>query len=347
MTRTFTATPARRESVPLLVGLMGPSGSGKTYSALRLAKGIQSISGGDIYVIDTESSRAKHYAEEFTFKHVPFSPPFGSVDYLECIRWCVKDGARVIVVDSMSHEHAGEGGYLDFHGKEIERMAGNDYAKQERVKMAGWIKPSAARQKLINGLLQLNANFIFCFRAKEKTKPVKGGGIQELGWMPIAGEEFTFEQTLNCLLPPASKGVPQWTSEQVGERTMMKLPRQFEDLFRDGRALDEKHGVALAEWARGAKSNGGRPPADQPAAVKIEPAPEPAPAPASRKTAAEWCGEARGEVVACKNLKELNTWLNSNASKIDKLTRYEKGLAAELQDLISQHADSFNLLAAG
>ena len=32
--RTFSDQPAKRERVPLLVGLFGPSGSGKTMSAL-------------------------------------------------------------------------------------------------------------------------------------------------------------------------------------------------------------------------------------------------------------------------------------------------------------------------
>ena len=47
--RTFEAKPAIREAVPLLVGLTGASGCGKTFSALRLASGIQSVTGGDIY----------------------------------------------------------------------------------------------------------------------------------------------------------------------------------------------------------------------------------------------------------------------------------------------------------
>ena len=58
--RIFTDAPATREHVPLLIGLMGPSGVGKTYSALRLATGIQTVTGGDIFVIDTETNRAKH-----------------------------------------------------------------------------------------------------------------------------------------------------------------------------------------------------------------------------------------------------------------------------------------------
>ena len=46
--RIFTARPAVRESVPLLIGLTGPSGGGKTFSALRLATGIQTVTGGDV-----------------------------------------------------------------------------------------------------------------------------------------------------------------------------------------------------------------------------------------------------------------------------------------------------------
>jgi adenylylsulfate kinase-like enzyme len=68
--RKFTANDAKREHVPLLIGLTGPSGGGKTFSALRLATGIQQVTGGDIYFIDTESRRALHYADQFKFKHV-------------------------------------------------------------------------------------------------------------------------------------------------------------------------------------------------------------------------------------------------------------------------------------
>jgi ABC-type dipeptide/oligopeptide/nickel transport system ATPase subunit len=256
--RSFEAKEAVRESVPLLIGLMGPSGSGKTFSALRLATGIQTVTGGDIYFIDTEARRALHYADQFKFKHVQFDAPFGSVDYLAAIEQCVKQGAKVVVIDSMSHEHIGPGGYLLTQDAEVERMAGNDYAKRERVKMAGWIKPSALRQRMITGILQLNVNLIFCFRAKEKTKPKTGGGIQELGFMPIAGEELLFEMTVNCLLLPKSGGVPTWRSDQVGEKLMMKLPKQFESAFAEQKPLDEDTGRRLAEWAKGGAASSPR-----------------------------------------------------------------------------------------
>jgi hypothetical protein len=251
MQRVFVDKPAVRESVPLLIGLMGPSGAGKTFSALRLATGIQKITGGEIYGIDTESRRMLHYADQFKFRHIQFDAPFGSVDYLHAMQYCVEQGAKVIIIDSMTHEHSGPGGYLQTQDKEVDRMAGNDAAKRERVKMAAWIKPSAFRKEMITGLLQLNANFIFCFRAREKTKPVKGGGIVEMGYMPVAGDDLLFEMTVNMLLPPKSNGVPQWRSDMVGERLMMKLPEQFKDIFAESKSLDEEIGQKLALWAKG------------------------------------------------------------------------------------------------
>jgi hypothetical protein len=271
--RTFTDAPATREQVPLLIGLMGPSGGGKTFSALRLATGIQSVAGGQIYCVDTEARRALHYADQFTFRHIEFNAPFGSLDYLAAMRHCVDKGAKVIIVDSMSHEHSGTGGYLMTHESEVDRMAGNDMAKRERVKMAGWIKPSGLRQQMINGILQLNANFIFCFRAKEKTKPKKGGGIEELGFMPISGEEILFEMTVNCLLLPKAGGVPTWRSDQIGERMMMKLPKQFETVFAKEQPLDETIGAALATWAKGGPTISPRTPLVSHTAAVEEPAP--------------------------------------------------------------------------
>jgi hypothetical protein len=248
--RVFEAKSAVRESVPLLVGLMGPSGGGKTFSALRLATGIQKVTGGDIYAIDTEARRMLHYADRFKFKHVQFDAPFGSRDYLAAIQQCVTAGAGVVIIDSMSHEHEGVGGMLNFHDQELDRMAGDDFAKRERVKMLAWQKPKAARSAMINGILQLPANFIFCFRAKEKIKLV-GKAVVPQGFMPIAGEELVFEMTVNCLLLPHADGVPTWQSEQVGEKMMMKLPEQFRGIFKEQRPLDEDIGRQLAEWARG------------------------------------------------------------------------------------------------
>ena len=243
MTRTFEAKPAVRTSVPSLVSLFGPSGSGKTYSALRLAKGMQEIVGGEIYGIDTEAKRMLHYADEFDFKHLPFIAPFSPLDYLAAIEYCVEQGAKTIIVDSMSHEHEGPGGVLEWHDAEMD----GDFKKS----MLAWAKPKAARRRLLNTVIQLGCNLLLCFRAKEKLELVTGKEPKKRGWMPIGGEEFVYDMTLSALLYPVSGGIPTWKPTLPGERQMVKLPNYLEPIFVENKPLDESIGRSLAEWAGG------------------------------------------------------------------------------------------------
>ena len=235
---------------------MGPSGGGKTGSALELAHGIQEVVGGEIYYIDTEAKRALHYADiqtfsddgrRFSFRHIPFGAPFGPLDYLSAIEHCIRKGAKTIVVDSMSHEHEGQGGVLEMHEAELNRLGGD----RNKMTMLAWQKPKSERRQLINSILQQPVNFIFCFRAKEKMKLVPGKSPEARGWQPIAGEEFVFEMTLNCLLPPGANGVPEWNPEEKAERQMIKLPQQFRSILTPGRALSIAVGRELAKWAEG------------------------------------------------------------------------------------------------
>lgn len=342
--RTFTAVEAIRERVPLLIGLVGPSSSGKTKSALRIATGIQSVIGGDIYGIDTESRRMAHYADEHKFKHVEFAAPFGSLDYLNALRFCVEKGASVVIVDSLSHEHESLGGMLDFQESELDRLAGDDWAKRERVKMLAWQKPKAARRALINGILQLNANFIFCFRAREKTKPVKVSGkteIVELGFMPIAGEEFLFEMTVNCMLPPKSMGVPVWQSEHVGERGIMKLPSYLAHAFPVGKALTEETGQALAQWAKGSTVS--------PSATAKAPAPpvelpRDAQGGAGAMTWRDYCDRWNSILAEEKDATALGKLWNSTEQA--DMRRAIKPTRAELTALMNKVHDRINELKA-
>jgi hypothetical protein len=251
---TFQFKPATRQQTPLLLGIVGPSGGGKTFSALRLATGIQQVVGGQIAVIDTEARRSLHYANRFKFLHLDFEAPHGPDRYLEAIKAAVQAGAKTIVVDSMSHEHEGSGGVLEWHEDELDRMAGEDYRKRESMTFIAWAKPKASRRRLINGLLQINANFVFCFRAKEKIKMVKDerGKTKpvDAGWQAIAGEEFVFEMTDRFLLPPGARGVPD-LSQDAMSGGVPKMPDEHADIIGQGKPLDEAMGAALAQWAMG------------------------------------------------------------------------------------------------
>lgn len=195
-----------------------------------------------------------HYAERFAFEYLEFGQPFGGDRYLEAVQAAVDMGAKTIIVDSMSHEHEGPGGHLDYHDQEVKRLveAGGfktDFAAQ----IPAWTRPSARRRKLINGLLQQPVNMIFCFRAKEKIKLVKKNGRTEpveLGWQAIAGEEFVYEMTDRFLLVPGCQGRPSFTDDSWATG-VPKLPDEHRDFFPDGAQLNEDIGALLAQWAVG------------------------------------------------------------------------------------------------
>lgn len=252
--RRFLIQPAVRRPVPLLLGLAGPSGSGKTYSALRLATGIARVAGGDIVVIDTENRRAQHYADHFAFQHIDFAPPYGPLDYLAAIQTAERTKPACIVIDSLSHEHDGEGGTLDSVTAELDRLAGADTSLQQKLAAAAWRKPKAARRALLSGLLRLETHVIVCIRANERTRMAREAlAVEpvEMGLTPIAAPEFLFELTASALLKAGAQGNPTWASALPGEHAAIKLPRQFEPVFKSAGALDERHGELLARWAAG------------------------------------------------------------------------------------------------
>ena len=248
--RQFALTDAKRAYTQTLLGLFGPSGSGKTRSALALAKGIVNVAGGKIAVVDTESGRALHYAADYRFRHLDMGPPFGSLDYLDAISAAVDDGATVIVVDSASHEHEGEGGVLESHDEAVERKSGGNEAKAARIAMAEWAKPKAAHNRLVNRIQQLRCHIIFCFRAKPKLDH-RG---TPLGWHAVGGSRLVYEMFARVLLLADDPGMPVYSSDDPGHQSAIKaafLTRAKGTAFRPGQRLSEAHGEWLARWSAG------------------------------------------------------------------------------------------------
>jgi hypothetical protein len=241
--------PAKRERVGLIIGLSGPSWSGKTFSALRLARGMAGPN-GRIAVLDTERGRARTYADDFTFDHGDLVEPFSPGRYADAAALSKKVKHDVLIVDSMSHEHAGPGGVLEMHEAELKRMVPNgDFARREAMKMAAWIKPKIEHKAMVQRLLQLNSHLILCFRAEEKTE------IQMLenrarrlvatpiniGFQPITAKDMAYELTIMLGFDPKAPGVP----------IAIKLADKFRPFIPLDRVLDESSGARLAAWARG------------------------------------------------------------------------------------------------
>lgn len=245
----FAFKPATREMIWMLIGLAGGTGSGKTRSAMRLATG---MSGGKRFaVIDTERGRAKHYADDFAFDHCEINEPFRPAAYIEAVEAAAKAGYPVIVVDSTSHVWAGDGGILDWHEEELERMAGDNWQKRESCNMAAWIKPKMEHKKFVQKLLQVNAHVILCFRAEPKIEMVKEGGKTKIvpkesligyaGWIPVCEKNLPFELTVSFML----------TADQPGLPKPIKLQEQHKAFFPLDSLINEEAGERIAEWARG------------------------------------------------------------------------------------------------
>lgn len=298
--------PAKREAVQLIFGLGGASGSGKTYSLFQVATGlaypearnaeelnaiIEREGRNRIACIDTERGRALHYAPPpgekpdpwrregawFPFDHCAMEPPFSPDKYSELVEAADDAGYRVIIVDSFSHEWAGEGGVLEWHEAEqydkAKRRAnygnsGNDREPQwkdlEAVKMTAWIKPKMAHKKMIGRITTLRAHLLVGLRAEQKVKMVEeeqGNGRKKTviisaadlppaeRWSPVCEKAFPFELTISFVLGPEAPGVPH----------ILKLQDQHRPFVDLNRPLSMETGRALAAWASGAKAAGEAP----------------------------------------------------------------------------------------
>jgi hypothetical protein len=254
-TAQFEPKPAVRENITVFVGIAGGTGSGKTFSGLTLARGMVGPS-GRILVGDTEGRRALYYADQFKFDHVELKPPFRPQVFEDLAKYAEEKGYDALVIDSMSHEWAGDGGVLEWHDEELDRAVAvamqrsreNEVIDEERVRnannMRGWIKPKAAHKAMVNSFLQRTIPIIFCFRAEEKVKVLPNGKIEPMGWTPIGDSRFMYELTTLLTLANDAAG-------EVNYKLPNKLNAQHKPFFRDGVLINEDAGRLLKEWAKG------------------------------------------------------------------------------------------------
>lgn len=268
--RSFSHGTAARRPDPVLLGISGPSSSGKTKTALRLAQGLVSVSGGEIFGVDTEQGRMAKYAPElgqearpphtFAFKHVLFDPPYNPKSYIDAIEHCTRAGAGCIIIDSTSHEHEGAGGRIDSADKEAQRRAERWNCSIDKVKFGSFAPNSAERNEFRFALGRRKCHIILCFRAKESNAQ-EGKDIVDLGFTPIGADAFVWELDSSILLLPHAAGVPTWKSTKKGENLCLKCDDTHKGILDSEKQLTEAHGAQLARasgWKLGGATTSDR-----------------------------------------------------------------------------------------
>jgi AAA domain len=184
---------AERKQVKLKLAITGPSGSGKTFSALKIAQGL--AEGKKIALIDTENGSGSLYADHLgmpIYDVMEMNAPFTSMKYLEAIQHAVKMGYEILVIDSITHQWAGEGGILDRLEKEKQAKPGtNSYTM--------WSRYTPEHEKFKQGYLEAPIHIIATMRSKQDyVMEMNEKGKQapkKVGLAPVQREGAEYEFT--------------------------------------------------------------------------------------------------------------------------------------------------------
>ncbi|MEO9623816.1 MULTISPECIES: AAA family ATPase [Alphaproteobacteria] len=184
---------AQRQKAKLRVGIFGPSGSGKSMSALKMAYGLT----GDwdkVCVIDTENNSAHLYSHLGSYSVIGLNAPYTPEAYIEAIRAAENAGFDAIIVDSITHEWAGEGGILEL---------ADTLAKDSKSSFTVWSKLTPRHNKFIEAILKVDAHVICCGRSKQDyaiNQTEKHGKIvnvpEKIGLKAVTREGFDYEMTV-------------------------------------------------------------------------------------------------------------------------------------------------------
>jgi hypothetical protein len=179
---------AERKKAKLRLGIAAPSGAGKTYSALLLAFGL----GGKVGLIDTEHGSGDLYADLGEYDIIGITAPYTVAKYREAIKTFEQAGYSTIIIDSLSHAWAGDGGLLDKQGKVADK-SGNSYT--------AWRQVTPDHNALVDAMLQSPCHIIATMRSKqeyvqEKNEQTGKNQVRKVGMAPVQREGLEYEFTV-------------------------------------------------------------------------------------------------------------------------------------------------------
>jgi hypothetical protein len=247
MALEFEVKDAVRETVPILACVYGPTGSGKTFSGLLLAAGIAGPN-GLVGMVDTENKRGSLYADDpdimaampgGRYKRLDLRAPFTPERYTKALKALEAAGCTVAIVDSTTHEWAGEGGCCDI--AENNKQGG----------LPNWAMAKLAHKRFLAYCLSSSMHIIFCLRAHEKVKPVKKGDLIS----PDSTERYDKSAVIPLgMLPDCEKNFvyEALVSLRVDDGTHLahpvKVPKMLAHVFPGKKLITAADGEAIRLW---------------------------------------------------------------------------------------------------
>lgn len=179
---------AERKKAKLRLGIAAPSGAGKTYSALLLAFGL----GGKVGLIDTEHGSGDLYANLGEYDIISIEAPYTVAKYLQAIKAFEEAGYSTIIIDSLTHAWAGDGGLLDKQGKIADSGKANGFA--------AWRTITPEHNSLVEAMLRSPSHIIATMRAKQEyvleTNEKGKQTPKKVGLAPVQRDGMEYEFTV-------------------------------------------------------------------------------------------------------------------------------------------------------
>lgn len=242
----MTFKKAERKQAKLKLAMTGPSGSGKTMSSLLMASGM----GKKIALVDTENGSASLYSDRFSFDVLELDAPYTIAKYTEAIKAAQAAGYEVLVIDSITHAWAGDGGLLA-KKEALDARGGNSYTN--------WAGITKEHEAFKAALLNADIHLIVTMRSKQdyvlEVNDRGKSAPKKVGLAPIQRDGMEYEFT---------------TVFDVAMDHNAVASKDRTGLF-DGQIhkIDESTGKRLMTWLSGGK------PAEKPAPIQKPAQPEP------------------------------------------------------------------------
>ena len=223
---------AQRRQAKLRLAITGPSGSGKTMGALLIAFGI----GKKVLVGDTENGSASLYADASDgplkgkdYDVAIINPPYTIEKYLEVIDAAEKGEYDVLILDSISHAWAGEGGLLQ------KKEALDSRGGANKNQYTNWAPITKEQEQFKARILNCKVHLVCTMRSKQDYILETKDGKQvprKVGMAPIQreGMEYEFTAVLDMAMDHSAVASKHRTGKLLDEKMFTPTLKTGKDL---------------------------------------------------------------------------------------------------------------------